>query len=64
MAENNFAAMTPAMAGVGKFTKSIGTTTKPTVVNAPHHQAAAQMASADKPDFISVIGHRQHLVAA
>jgi hypothetical protein len=34
------------------------------VVNAPHHQAAAQMASADKPDFISVIGHRQHLVAA
>ena len=40
-AANNLAAMPPAMAGVGKWTNSRGTTRNPRVVKLPHHSAAA-----------------------
>jgi hypothetical protein len=43
-AENNVAAMAPAIAVVGKWANNIGTTPKPTVVKLPHQSAAPQIA--------------------
>ena len=39
---NSLAAMPPAIAGVGKWTNSKGTTQKPRLVRLAHHSAATQ----------------------
>lgn len=57
---NNFAAMAPAIAGVGRCTNSKGTTKNPRVQRLAHHSAATQI---DNLDIRSDVAHRDNFIA-
>ena len=58
---NSLPAIVPAIAGVGRCAKSMGTTKKPSVVKLPHHRAAAH--NGRERSTLDVM-HRHHFVGA